>query len=48
MILLIENIYAAWKKKEVYLMIFINVAEVFNNIHHNQLIYNLRKRHISK
>ena len=48
MMILTENIHAAWKKKEIYSVIFMDVAGAFNNVHHNRLIHNLRKRHIPK
>ena len=47
MIILIENIYITWKKKEIYFIIFINMINIFNNIYHDRLIHNLRKRFIS-
>jgi len=47
-IMLIKNIYNAWKKKKIYTAIFMNVARAFNNMHHYRLIYNLRTRHMPK
>jgi len=41
-----ENIYEAWKHKNVYSAIFLDVAGAFNNVIHQRLIYNLRKRRI--
>ena len=46
-IILIENIYTIWKKEEIYFIIFINMINIFNNIHHDQFIHNLRKKLIS-
>ena len=44
MMILTETIYKAWKEKKVYTAIFMDVAGAFNNIHHERLIHNLRKR----
>ena len=44
--ILSENIHKAWKNKEVYTAIFLDVAGAFNNVHHERLIHNLRKRQI--
>ena len=41
MMILSENIYQAWKEKKIYAVIFLDVAGAFNNVHHDQLIYNL-------
>src|SRR5579859_6063593 len=46
MMLLTENIYAAWRKGEIFSMVFMDVAGAFNNVHHKRLISNLRKRRI--
>ena len=46
MIILTENIYKAWKEKKVYTAVFMDVAGAFNNVHHDRLIHNLRKRRI--
>ena len=46
MMILSENIYQAWKKKKIYTAIFMDVAGAFNNVHHDRLIHNLRKRRI--
>ena len=48
MMILSENIHKAWKNKEVYTAIFLDVAGAFNNVHHQRLIHNLRKRQIPK
>jgi ribonuclease HI len=46
MMILSESIYEAWKKKKVYTAIFMDVAGAFNNVHHERLIHNLKKRRI--
>lgn len=46
MMLLTENIHAAWRKGEVFSMVFMDVAGAFNNVHHLRLSDNLRKRGI--
>jgi len=46
MMILSENIHRAWKDKEVYTAIFLDIAGTFNNVHHKRLIHNLRKRRI--
>ena len=46
MMILIENIYQAWKQGKVFTAIYLDVAEAFNNVHHKLLIHNLRARHI--
>lgn len=45
-IVLTENIYAAQKKRKVFSALFIDIADAFNNVHHERLIYNIRKRRI--
>jgi len=42
--MILENIYAAWRKREIYSAIFMDIAGAFNNAHHDRLIHNLRKR----
>ena len=46
-IIISENIYKTWKKKKIYTTTFINIINVFNNIYHEWLIYNLWKYWIS-
>ena len=46
MMILIENIYKAWKNKKIYIAMFMDVVRVFNNVHHEWLIYNLKKRRL--
>src|SRR5438046_9788665 len=41
-----ENIYKAWKHEEIFIVIFMDVAGAFNNVHHNRLIYNMKQRRI--
>ena len=44
MMILMENIYNAWKKKKIYTAVFMDVAGAFNNVYHDRLIHNLRMR----
>ena len=44
MAILSERIYHAWKEREVYSVVFMDVAGAFNNVHHKRLAHNLRKR----
>src|SRR5947207_4042359 len=44
MMMLSEDIYQAWKEKKIFTAIFMDVAGAFNNVHHERLIHNLRKR----
>ena len=44
MIVLSENIYRAWKEKEIFTAVFMDVAGAFNNIYHNRLIHNMKQR----
>ena len=46
MLILSENIYQAWKDGKVFSAILMDVAGAFNNVHHNRLIHNMRKRKI--
>ena len=46
MLILSENIHQAWKKGNVFSAIFMDVAGAFNNVHHERLIHNMRKRKI--
>jgi hypothetical protein len=46
LMVLTENIYAAWKDKKVYTAVFMDVAGAFNNVHHERLVHNLRSRRI--
>ena len=46
LMILSENIHRAWREKKVYTAIFMDVAGAFNNVHHQRLIHNLRKRRI--
>ena len=43
---LTENIHKAWKEREIYSVVFMDVAGAFNNVHHDRLIHNMRKRRI--
>ena len=44
--ILTENIYATWKEGRIYSAVFMDVAGAFNNIHHNRLIHNMKKKRI--
>ena len=44
MMILTENIYKAWKNQKIYTVVFMDVAGAFNNVHHERLIHNLKKR----
>jgi len=44
MMALSENIYKAWKNKKIFTALFLDVAGAFNNVHHRQLIHNLKTR----
>jgi ribonuclease HI len=46
MTIMSESIYKAWKEKKIYTAIFMDVAGAFNNVHHERLTHNLRKRRI--
>ena len=46
MTILSERIHHAWKEKEVYSVVFMDVAGAFNNVHHERLIDNMKKRRI--
>jgi len=37
----------AWKERDVYSGVFMDVVGAFNNVHHKQLLHNLKKRRIS-
>jgi ribonuclease HI len=46
MMVLSENIHRAWKRKEIYTVVFMDVAGAFNNVHHNRLLHNMKQRRI--
>ena len=46
MTILSERIQHAWKEKEIYSAVFMDVAGAFNNVHHERLIDNMEKRRI--
>jgi hypothetical protein len=46
MTVLSENIYRAWKQREIFTVVFMDVAGAFNNVHHNRLIHNMKQRRI--
>ena len=46
MTILLERIQHAWKEKEIYSAVFMDVAGAFNNVHHERLIDNMEKRRI--
>ena len=47
MLILSESIHQAWKEGNVFSAIFMDVTGAFNNVHHERLIHNMRKRKIS-
>jgi hypothetical protein len=46
MMLLSERIHEAWKHKEIFTAVFMDVAGAFNNVHHERLLDNMRKRRV--
>ena len=46
MTVLSERIYHTWKEKEIYSVVFMDIAGAFNNVHHERLMHNMRKRRI--
>ena len=44
MMVLMESIHRAWKNKNVFTAVFLDVAGAFNNVHHLWLVHNLRTR----
>ena len=46
MMILTENVYRSWKQREIFSVIFMDVAGAFNNVHHNRLIHNMKQRRI--
>ena len=46
MMVLSENIYRAWKQREIFTVVFMDVAGAFNNVHHSRLIHNMKQRRI--
>ena len=36
----------AWRENKVYSVVFLDIEGAFNNVHHQRLIHNMRKRHI--
>src|SRR5579859_8181207 len=44
MMVLSENIYRAWKQREIFMVVFMDVAGAFNNVHHSRLIHNMKQR----
>jgi len=44
MLILSESIHQAWKEGNVYSAVLMDVAGAFNNVHHERLIHNMRKR----
>jgi ribonuclease HI len=46
MIMLMEKIMHAWKEREVYSTVFMDVAGAFNNVHHERLLHNMKKRKV--
>lgn len=46
MMVLLENIYKAWKDGNVFTAIFLDVAGAFNNVHHRCLLHNLQHKRL--
>ena len=46
MMVLTENIYRAWKQREIFTVAFMDMAGAFNNVHHSRLIHNIKQRRI--
>jgi ribonuclease HI len=46
MAILSEKIHMAWKERDTYSVIFMDVAGAFNNVHHQRLLHNLKKRRV--
>ena len=46
MLILSESIYHAWKEGNIFSAILMDVSGAFNNVHHERLIHNMRKRKI--
>src|SRR5205814_8574441 len=46
MLILSESIHQAWKKGQVFSAILMDVSGAVNNVHHERLIHNMRKRRI--
>jgi len=46
MIVLTEKIFNAWKERDVYSVVFMDVAGAFNNVHHKRLQHNLKRRRV--
>ena len=46
MMILVENIHKAWRNNNVFTAVYLDVAGAFNNVHHQRLLHNLRKRQI--
>ena len=46
MTVLSERIYHAWKEREIYSAVFMDVAGAFNNVHHERLMHNMKQRRI--
>ena len=44
MLILTEGICHAWKEREIFSVVFMDVAGAFNNVHHQRLYHNVRKR----
>lgn len=44
MYILIKRIYVVWKRKEIITILFLNIFETFDNVFHEKLLHNLKKR----
>ena len=46
MLILTERIHHTWKEREIFSVVFMDVAGAFNNVHHQRLYHNMRKRRV--
>src|SRR4030095_15825212 len=46
MLILSETAHQAWKKGEIFSAVLMDITGAFNNVHHQRLIHNMRKRKI--
>ena len=48
MMLLTERIHEAWKRKDIFSVVFMDVAGAFNNVYYERLLDNMQKRRVPK
>ena len=44
MMVLSEYIHKAWKQREIFRTVFMDVAGAFNNVYHERLIHNMKQQ----